>query len=213
MNARRLYARITRQLGVGHAGSLEIQDVEEVIPVHALHGLSRPVFAASGVWHAQSDNGADAFGHALCHVPRHRRAPVVADDDRLFFSVVIYQPDNVVGEADHVIGVDRVRARRPPVAALVWSDDAVARFYQRGYLVAPGIVELGKAVAQDHQPTVAHVREARLDHFELDVVERHKRHRYSCEITSPWKRSSAVRKPAGSNASGGITSRVTPRSS
>ena len=107
----------------------------------------------------------DAIGQALREIPHDGRAPVVTHDDRLLFAVMVDERGDVVREVDHVVVLDRRRARRTAEAALIGRDRVVAGRRERRNLVTPRVRELGKAVAQDHERTGA-----RLGDRELDAV-------------------------------------------
>ena len=92
--------------------------------------------------------------------PDEQPAPVVADDDR----ALVAEPGDDAGEArvhplDVVLDVGLVR---PAVAGQVDRDDVEPRVGERSELVAPRVPELGEAVAEQHERTLAllHVVEA-----------------------------------------------------
>ena len=89
--------------------------------------------------------------------PRHDAAEVVADEHRAFGADVVEQADDVGGQLDDVVGVDRLRLRGPAVPALIGRQHVVAGLGQRGYLVPPRVGQLGEAVGQhdDRRAAVA----------------------------------------------------------
>jgi hypothetical protein len=88
------------------------------------------------------------------HLPDDQAAPVVAAEHRLVDAQMVQQPDQVAGQVGHVVVLDRLGTVGQAVAALVGHDHPAAGRRQGRDLPAPGIRELGKAVAQhDGTPT------------------------------------------------------------
>ena len=144
---------------LGDARLLEVEDVEEAVAqrgAHGVGGLRRRVGPARcpPQWTLRAATASEAVGPQQRGVPRHRAAPVVADDDG---------------------GVDR-RARRAArrgrrrgaaactprpgrhvggaVAALVGREHVVPGVAQRAQLVAPRVPALGEAVAEHDRAAV-----------------------------------------------------------
>ena len=108
-------------------------------------------------------------------MPGHRRAPVMARDDRRRLAERVDQADDVTDEVKHRVLIDRLRPVGPSVPAHVGRHRAKARLGERGQLVAPRVPRLGKAVAKDDERAHARLGDVHLDAVGLDdgVLEFH----------------------------------------
>ena len=88
-------------------------------------------------------------------MPGDRRAPVVADDDGLFFAERRHQRDHVAGIVEDAVGLDLGWRTGPAEAAHVGGNDMEAGFRDAPDLVPPGIGQFGPAMAEHHQRTLA----------------------------------------------------------
>ena len=162
--------RVGAEVGVGHAGLLEVEDVEEAVAERRAHerapapsgprGRSGTLIATTPVI---------AIGVEQRHLPDDHRAPVVADEGRLLGADVVEQAEQVVGEVVDVVGLDRLGPVGLAVAALVRGEHAVAGVGERGDLVAPRVRQLGEAVAEHDGRAVLGTG---LHQVELDAVGR-----------------------------------------
>ena len=98
-------------------------------------------------------------GRSSAACPRHDRAPVVADHDRVFLSERVEHPDEVADEMEDRVGVDPLRRLGPAVPAHVRRDGVVAGRGERDELVAPRVPALGEAVAEEDERAFARFRE------------------------------------------------------
>ena len=89
------------------------------------------------------------------------------DEHGALFTDVVEEPEQVVGEVHDVVLLDRVRARRLAVAALIGREHAVSRGRERGHLVAPRVRELGEPVREHDRWSAPDI-----DDIELDTVGR-----------------------------------------
>jgi hypothetical protein len=167
LSGRQRPADVARERRVGRAGLLEPDDVEVVTERFAQQPRRRSGRARQE-GHAHVHHGGDPIGSRERELPHHDCAPVVPDEGSLLFAQVIEQANHVLAHGRNVIGLDGCGDGAPAVAAHVRRDGSVARIGKRGQLVAPRVPELGKAVAEDHRPSLADLR-----HVELDAVRRH----------------------------------------
>ncbi len=91
----------------------------------------------------------------------------MADEHRSFGTDVVEQSEQIATQVDDVVVGDLARAVGPAVAPLVGDDHAVASGDERLDLVAPGVRQLGEAMAQQDGEAVTLV-----DHRQLDPVGR-----------------------------------------
>ena len=83
-------------------------------------------------------------------MPRDRRAPVVADDNRLRRAEGVEHADHVADQMEERVFVDLMGLAGLAVAAHVGRDGAIASVGKRLQLMAPRTPGLRKAVAEDH---------------------------------------------------------------
>jgi hypothetical protein len=125
---------------------------------------------------AHAAHAGDARWVQQGQLPHDDRAPVVPDEDGLVDAELVEDADEVAGEVEDVVGLDRLRAARAAVAPLVRREDPVAGSGQRRDLAPPRVGELGEPVGEDDGGPLALV-----DHVEVDPVggDRALRHRRS----------------------------------
>ena len=143
------------EFGVGDAGLLEIEDVEEVLAERVAERLRRRHLRAGQRRDAQRGDGRDPVGVQQWRVPHHDGTPVVADPDGALGADVVEQADDVGGQLVDVVGLDRLRTRRAAVAALIGCQHVVAGVGEDRNLVSPRVGQFGKAVGQDHHGCAA----------------------------------------------------------
>ena len=78
-------AKVDVELALGDTRLLEVEDVEEVVAERGAHGVGRlhrrrRARRDAAPVHAEGGDGVEPVGPEQRRVPRHRRAPVVADD-------------------------------------------------------------------------------------------------------------------------------------
>ena len=156
---RSVAAKVDVELGLGDARLLEVEDVEEAVAEPGAHGVGRlhrrgwarrdpaPV-------HAERGDRVETVGPEQRGVPRHRRAPIVADDRGALDAERVEQPDQVADQVELGVLPDLGGHVGLPVAALVGRDRVEAGLPQGDELVAPRVPALGKAVAQDDRTAV-----------------------------------------------------------
>ena len=135
------------RFGVGHAGFLEVEDVEEVLAERVAPDLDRRTERTRHRGHAQPDHAADTVGVQEREVPGDHRAPVVADDHGAFGADVVEQSGEVAAQRDDVVVLDRLGPRRAAVAALIRGQHVVAGVRQCRNLMPPRVSELGETRA------------------------------------------------------------------
>ena len=104
--------RVGAEVGVGHAGLLEVEDVEEALAERRAHERHRRHRPAGEERHAHRHHPGHPVGVEQRHLADDHRAPVVADEDRLLGADVVEQAEQVVGEVVDVVVLDRPRAGR-----------------------------------------------------------------------------------------------------
>ncbi len=95
---------------VGGPGLLEVHDVEEVLGEHETHRLDRRTVTAGEERHAHPDDAGEALAVQERGLPGDHRSPVVPDDHGPLRVDVVEQADQVAGEGDDVVVLDRFRA-------------------------------------------------------------------------------------------------------
>src|SRR6266568_449840 len=85
--------------------------------------------------------------------PGQDTAPIVSNDDGLLLSQPFNQSFNVSQQSGHIVTFARLVAIIVP--AQVRRHDGKTVLSQEGYLVAPGVPELGEAVQEDDQRAAA----------------------------------------------------------
>ena len=103
------------------------------------------------------------FTPAPGQLPRHRAAPVVADQVETIVTERRRQPEHVTHERVTGVGLDGRRPGAGRVTPLVRRGHAVARVGQRTDLVAPRPRRLGEPVQQQHQFSVVRPGEAHVE--------------------------------------------------
>src|SRR3984893_3325577 len=98
-------------------------------------------------------------------LPADKTAPVMADDRAPVDFERVEHSNDVVDQFAHPVSLDRLRTIGFTVAALVGRDSAKAGGGECGNLMAPGVPELGEAVAENHREALA-----RLDDVHPDAV-------------------------------------------
>ena len=107
----------------------------------------------AGKRHAHADHTAEDFGMHPRRAPYHGRAPVMPNQNRVCFAERFDHTHQVADQSIDTVGVGTPEFRRPPIAALLDGDGAVARGGQRRQLMTPRIGKLGKTMnQQDHRP-------------------------------------------------------------
>ena len=142
-------ARVGLELGLGGPDRLEVEHVEELPLEDHLEDL-RGRRGRVGVGDAHVADGRHPLGSETPHLPDQHGAPVVADEGRLLVAVVVEQARQVAGQLVGAVVGDLARTRAGAVAAQVGGHGPVAGVSQRAELVAPGVPELGEAVAEHH---------------------------------------------------------------
>ena len=94
--------------GVGDARLLEVEDVEEGVAEDLAHHLHRRHRRTRQERHAHAAHPGDPVGVQQRHLPDDHRPPVVADEDGPLRTEVVEQAEEVVGQVDDVVVVDRV---------------------------------------------------------------------------------------------------------
>ena len=107
-------------------------------------------------------------GRICARGPSHRRAPVVADNDRLLLAEGMHQGDDVAGQMQDRIGGDVLRCIARAIAALIGCDDPESGIGERRNLVAPRVPGLGESVAQHDQRPVAGLGNVQFDVVDFD---------------------------------------------
>ena len=165
-------ARVGVELALGDPRFLEVEDVIKVVAVGLLHRLERRGPGPAAVRHAHRDQAGEAVGMEEKAVPRHQRAPVVADDHRRLLAERIDDSDHIRREVLDVVGIDLARLVALAVAAQIRGDRVIARLRERRQLVPPRIPGLGKAVEQEHQRSLSHFRNPQGNAIALHEPER-----------------------------------------
>ena len=118
--------------------------------------------------HAHAHDAGEDVGMKPGRRPDDRRTPVVPDQDRLAFAQRMDEADQIADQRMDAIGIGLPEFRGTAIAALVDGDDAVAGPGDRRHLEAPGIPELGKAVDEDHQRSLALFDQMQPDAVDVD---------------------------------------------
>ena len=162
--------QVAGELGVGHAGFLEVHHVEGIAEAGP-HGRDRRPGTARAVGHAQPDHPADPVRPQQRGVPGHRRAPVVPGDDRLLLAERVHQPDDIAGQVQDRVGVRAGGLVGAAVPALVRRHGVEAGGGQRDQLMTPGVPGFGEAVQQQHQRAAARLGDVhpQATHFQVPM--------------------------------------------
>ena len=136
-------AEVPLELGLGDAGLLEVQHVEEVPGVELVEHVDHRDAHGRHVRHAESRDGSNLVGVEERGAPHDRRAPVVADEhDRPVVEGRGHRGD-VAGKLAERVPLDLRRHGAAAVAAHVQCRDPVPSLGQVGDLVAPRRGQLG----------------------------------------------------------------------
>src|SRR5208283_347142 len=108
--------------------------------------------------HAQQGDGAKQVGPEECGRLRDPCAPVMPHDHDRLGAERVDQSDQIAGELKDVVSLDRRGTVGLPVAAHIRRDRVEPGVGQRADLMPPRVPRLGKAVAQQHAWTRAHLR-------------------------------------------------------
>ena len=95
--------RVSIELCISNARSLEVEDVEKLVAVHRLQILNR-VNRPRRIRNTRSDEGSTAGWVTLSDMPRDDRSPVVTDDDGIIGIDVVEQGDHIVCEDVATVG-------------------------------------------------------------------------------------------------------------
>ena len=164
-------ADVLLQLGLGHAGLLEILQVE-VGDAELLQRRQDVDIARRRVGHAHGAHRGKEIGPPQGCMPGDRRAPVVADDDRLGLAERLHQLGHVAHQMQQRVLVDRLGRLGAAVAAHVGRHAAKAGRAHRRELMPPRVPALRPAMAEQHQRTAADLGVAHLDVVGLGGLER-----------------------------------------
>ena len=123
-------------------------------------------------------------------MPGDRRAPIVADDDRLRRAQRVEHADHVADEMKQRVLIDGFRLACLAIAAHVGRDGAIAGLGERLQLMAPRIPGFRKAVAEEHDGSASRFGEMDRDPVCLDGAMGDLGHAPSPSI---WHRSIRVR--------------------
>src|SRR5260370_37185013 len=77
------------------------------------------------------------------------------DEIRLFISKEVQKANDIPGDFKHCVRAETTRHLAQVVAALIGNNDVEARLCQGQDLMHPASPEFGKAMEQDHCPTVS----------------------------------------------------------
>ena len=138
---------VARERRSATPGCLEVHDVVVVAErrAHQRDGRHR---RARQIGRVDADHARRARRMEQRHHPDDEAAPVVADEHGALDVERVEQADQVARQMVDVVGGDVVRTVAVAVAALVGRDRAEPGGDERGHLVAPGVRQLGKAVAE-----------------------------------------------------------------
>ena len=166
-------ARVAVVFRLGDAGLLEVELVPDGV-VGLRHESGRPHGSARSKRYAETDHAAKAIRAQLGRVPGHIRTPIVAGDDRPVGPESVEQADHITENVKQCVLVDRVGTVGLAIAAHVGRHGPEPSLGERGELMAPGVPELGKAVAQHDERTGRRLRRgAGPDAVGLDGAVRH----------------------------------------
>ena len=159
------------QLGLGHAGLLEVLQVE-VGDAELLQRRQEVDIARRRVGHAHAAHRGEEIGPPQRSMPGDRRAPVVTDDHGLGLAERLDQLDHVADQVEQRVGVDRLGRLGAAVAAHVGRDAAEAGGADRLELMPPRVPALRPAMAEQHQRAAAGLGVAHVDAVGLGGLER-----------------------------------------
>ena len=149
--------RIGADLRLGHAGFLEVLDVERVVAAHHPEqvGGSEPV--GRGIGDAQQGDRPEHLGAQQRRRAGDRRPPVVTHDHGPVPTQSLDHPHAVPDQVDQAVGVHPGGALRRPVAPNVDRHGPVAGRRHRRKLVTPRVPRLREAVDEEHHRTLTHL--------------------------------------------------------
>ena len=156
-------AGVGGEVGVGHAGLLEVEEVEEAVGEDRPHQLGGRRRRSGDERHAHAHHPGHPLRVQEGEVPHHHGPPVVPHERRPLGADVVEEGDEVVGEVDDVVVLDGGWPIRPAVAPLVGRQHVVAGLGQHWDLVAPGVRQVGKPVGQYHRKALAGLNDVQLD--------------------------------------------------
>jgi hypothetical protein len=165
-------ARVAVVFSLGDAGLLEVELVPYGV-VGLRHDCGRPRRSTRPERYAEADDAAKPVRAQLRGVPGYNCAPIVAGDHGPVDAQSVKQPNHVAEDVEQGVLVDRLGPVGLAVAAHVGRHGVEPGLGEGGELMAPGVPELGKAVAEYDERTDAGFGEMHADAVGRDGAVRH----------------------------------------